>query len=164
MIRTVGLADPSVEKPQIIVDFGHRAHGRPRIVRSCLLLDRDCRRQALDQIDVRFLHQLEELARVRRERFDIAPLALRVEGVERKRAFAGPGKPGEHDQPLSRQIEVDILKVVGSCAANADVFHTLQIEKANLLIYSFSYARSKGSFTWPPALGHPDYFSVGSAS
>src|SRR5262249_31769694 len=152
MIRAIGLADARVEKPQVIVDLGHRAHSRPRVVRGRLLLDRDRRRQAFDQVDVGLLHQLQELARVRRERFDVASLTLRVEGVESERAFAGPRESGEHDQPLPRQVEVDVLEVVGSCAADADVFHTLQIEKANLLIYSFSYARSKGSFTLPTAL------------
>ena len=39
----------------------------------------------VDQIDVGLLHLLEELPRVGRQRFDVAPLALGVNRVERQR-------------------------------------------------------------------------------
>ena len=125
MIRAVRLADARVEQPQIIVNLGDRTDRRARIVRGRLLLDRNRRRQTLDQIDVGLFHQLQELPGVRRERFDVAALPLGVEGVERQRALARPREAGDDDQPVPRQIEIDVLEVMRACAANADVFHTV---------------------------------------
>jgi hypothetical protein len=71
------------------------------------LLDRDRRRQAFDQIDVGFFHQLQKLPRVSRQRFDVAPLAFGIKRVEGERGFAGAGKSGDDDQLLPRQVEAD---------------------------------------------------------
>ena len=123
MVGAIRLADARVEQAQVVVDFGDGADGRARVVRRRLLLDRDRRRQAFDQVDVGLFHQLQELPRVGRQRLDVAPLALGVERVERERALARAGQTGDHDQPVPRQIEVDVLEIVRACAANADVFH-----------------------------------------
>ena len=91
LFRVVGairLADPREKQAQVIVDLGDGADGRARVVRRRLLLDRDRRRQAFDQIDVGLFHQLQELPRVGRERLDVAALAFRVERVEGERALA----------------------------------------------------------------------------
>ena len=60
-LGTVRDADVGEEEPQVIVDFGDGADGRSRIRRRRLLFDRDGGRQAVDEIDVRFLHLLEKL-------------------------------------------------------------------------------------------------------
>jgi hypothetical protein len=67
-------ADVGEEQPEVVVDLGDRADRRPRVGPGRLLLDRDGRRQAVDEIDVRLLHLLEELAGVGRQRLDVAPL------------------------------------------------------------------------------------------
>ena len=87
-LRAVRLADRGVEQPQVVVDLGHRADGRARVLRGRPLLDRDRRRQALDRVDVGLLHLLEELPRVGRERLDVAPLPLREDRVEGERRLA----------------------------------------------------------------------------
>ena len=74
-------------------------------------------------VDVRLFHHGEELARVRRQGFDVSPLAFRVDGVERKRGFARPGQPGDHDQFVPRQVEVNIGQVVRACAAYENLVH-----------------------------------------
>ncbi|MPN40471.1 hypothetical protein SDC9_188009 [bioreactor metagenome] len=76
---------------------------------GCLLLDRDRRAQAFDQVDVGLFHQLQELPGVGRQRFDVAPLAFGVERVESQRGLAGTGQAGDHDQLIARQVEVDVL-------------------------------------------------------
>ena len=88
VLGTVGQAGTRVQQAQVVVDLGHRAHGGARIVAGAFLLDRDRRRQALDEIDVGLLHQVQELAGVGREGFDVAPLAFGVERVEGERAFS----------------------------------------------------------------------------
>ena len=102
------------------MDLGHRADGRARILRCRLLLDRDRRRQAVDLIDVRLLHHFQELARVGRERLDVAALALGVDRVEGERGFSGAREAREHDQLVARDGEIDVLEVMLARAADHD--------------------------------------------
>ena len=78
VIWAIGRAGARVQQPQIVVDLGDRAHRRARIVAGCLLLDRDRRRQALDQVDVGLFHQLQELPRIGRQRFHVVALPLGI--------------------------------------------------------------------------------------
>ena len=73
-VRAMRHADVGEQQPEVVVDLGDRADRRSRVRAGGLLLDRDRRRQAVDQIDVRLLHLLEELPGVRRQRLDVAPL------------------------------------------------------------------------------------------
>ena len=80
--RAMRHADAGKQQPQVIVDFGDGTDGRARIRPSGLLLDRNGRREPVDEVDVRLLHLFEELPGVGRERLDIAPLSLGVDGIE----------------------------------------------------------------------------------
>jgi hypothetical protein len=91
-----------------------------RILGRCLLLDGDRRRQALDRIHVRLLHQFQELARIGRKRFDIAPLPVGIDRVEGERGFARARQPRDHGQPVARNLHVDILQIMFAGAANDD--------------------------------------------
>ena len=113
-------ADPRPEQAQVVVDLGHRADRRARVARGRLLVDRDRRREAFDRVDVGLLHQAEELARVGRERLDVAPLPLGVDRVEGEARLARAGEPGDHDQRVSRQLDVDVLEVVLTGAGDDD--------------------------------------------
>ena len=124
VIRAARHAGTREQQAQVVVDLGDRADGRSRIVRRRLLLDRDRRREAFDGIDVRLVHHGEELARIRGKRFHVAPLPLGIQGVERQRGFARAGKAGEHDQPVPRQIEIDVLEIVSARPADADILHS----------------------------------------
>jgi hypothetical protein len=53
-----------------------------------LLLQRDGRRQPVDLVDVRHTHLMEEPARVRRDRLEIAALRLGVQRAEGQRRLA----------------------------------------------------------------------------
>ena len=119
-VRAVRHADVGEEQPQVVVDFGDGADRRPRVRAGGLLLDRDGGRQAVDEIDVRLLHLLEELARVGRERLDIAPLALGVNRVEGERRLARARQAGDDHQPVPRNVDVDVLEVVDAGAAHRD--------------------------------------------
>ena len=119
-LGTVRHADPRPEQTQVVVDLGHRADRRARVARGRLLVDRDRRREPLDRVDVGLLHQAEELARVGGERLDVAPLPLRVDRVEGQARLTGPGKAGDHDQRVARQLDVDVLEVVLTRPGNDD--------------------------------------------
>ena len=97
-VRAVRDADARVEQAQVVVDLGDRADGRARVARRRLLVDRDRRRQALDEVDVGLVHLAEELARVRRQRLDVAALTLGVDRVERERRLPRTRQAGEHDR------------------------------------------------------------------
>src|SRR5205085_11483578 len=131
VLRAVWRAGAREKEPQVVVDLGNRADGRARIVARRLLLDGDGGREPLDQVDVGLLHQLEELARVRRERLDVASLPLGVERVEGKRALARAGEAGDHDQTVARQLDRDVLQVVRARAADANRVHA-KVGKRNL--------------------------------
>ena len=90
---------------QVIVELRHRADSGTRRAHGIRLIDRDRRRNAIDAIDLRLVHAIEELPRVRRERLDVAALTFRIQRVEHERGFAGPGHACDDDQLVRRQLE-----------------------------------------------------------
>ena len=123
VIRAVWRTDARVQQAQVVMDFGHGADRRTGIVRRRFLLDRNGRRQPFDQVDVGLFHQLQELARVGRQRLDVAALAFGVQRVEGERRFARAGQAGDDGQLVARQVEVDVFEVVRTGATDANVFH-----------------------------------------
>ena len=117
-VVAVRLTDPRPQQAQVVVDLGHRPDRRARVARGRLLVDRDRRPQALDRVHVGLLHLAEELARVGRQRLDVAALALGVDRVERKARLARAREPRDHDQRVARQLEVDALEVVRPSAGD----------------------------------------------
>ena len=71
-------------------------------------------------VDVRLAHQFEELARIGRQRLDVAALALGVDRVERQRGLAGAGQAGDHRQLVARDDDVHVLQIVLARAAHVD--------------------------------------------
>ena len=118
--RRVGHADARPQQAHVVVDLGDGADGRARVFRGGLLLDGDGRRQAVDLVDVRLLHHLQELPRIGRQALDIAALALGIDGVEGERRLAGTRQAGEHDQLVARNGDVDVLQIVLARAADGD--------------------------------------------
>ena len=121
---TVGRANAREQQAQVVVDFGHGTHSGARVVAGGFLLDGDGRRQAFDQVDIGFFHQLQELPRVGRQRLDVTPLALGVKRVKCQRTLARARQSGHHHQLVARQVEADVFQVVRACAADADLFHS----------------------------------------
>ncbi len=114
--RAVRPPDARVQQAQVVVDLGDRAHGRARVPRGRLLVDRDRRREPVDRIDVGLLHHLQELTRVCRERLDVAALPLGVDRVEGERGLPGARKTRHADQGVSGQADGDVLEIVLSGA------------------------------------------------
>ncbi|MFN8665592.1 MAG: hypothetical protein U0164_00195 [Gemmatimonadaceae bacterium] len=110
--RTERASHARPEQAQVVVDLRRRPHGRARRLGGVLLLDRDRGRDAVDAVDVGLLHALEELPRVRRQRFDVAPLPLGVDGVEGERRLAGAGGAGDDGDRAARDGHVDPFQVV----------------------------------------------------
>ena len=83
-LRTVPGADPCEQHPQIVINLGDRPHRAAGIPATGLLLDRDRRGEPADQIDLGLGHLPQELPGVARQRFDITPLSLGIQRVERE--------------------------------------------------------------------------------
>ncbi len=120
MVGTTWNAGARVQQAQVIVDLGDRSDGRAGVVRGRFLLDRDGRRQPLDAVDIGLVHHREELAGIGGQRFDVTALPFGVDGVEGQRGLARARQPREHDQPVARQIEIEVPEVVRACAADAN--------------------------------------------
>ncbi len=120
-LGVVGHTNPGEQEPQVVVDLGDGADCRARVPTGRFLVDGDGRRQALDEVDVGFVHLAQELAGIRRQRFDVAALALGVDRVEGQGRLPGAGETGEDDELVSREIEVDVGEVVFPGAADDDL-------------------------------------------
>lgn len=107
-----GRCRPGVQQTEVVVDLRDGADRRPRVAVGRLLVDGHRRRQTFDEVDVGLVHLTEELARVRRQRLDIASLALGEDRVERQTRLARARQPGEHDQAVAGQIEIDPSQIV----------------------------------------------------
>ena len=118
--RAVLLAHLGVEQAKIVVDLGDRRDGRFPAAAAGALLDRDGRRNAEQQLDVRLGEHLEKLTRVGRQAVDVAPLALGVDDVEGESRLSGPGKPRDDDDRVARNVDRDVTEVVLLGADHAD--------------------------------------------
>jgi hypothetical protein len=105
----------------MVGDLGDRAHGAAWTAADALLLDRDRGRETLDRLDLRTRELVEELARVGREALDIAPLSFGVDRVEGEAGLTRAGGSSDDDEAVARNVEVDVLEVVGARAAQADL-------------------------------------------
>src|SRR5207302_4166343 len=99
-----------------------RADRRARVPARRLLVDRDRGTEPVDRVDVRLLHHLQELARVRGQALDVAALALGVDRVERERRLAGAREAGNTDEGVARQPDRDVLQVVLARAVDDQFF------------------------------------------
>ncbi len=93
-------------------------------MRGGFLLDGDRRRQPFDVVDVRFFHQRQELTRIGGERFNVAALSFGIQRVESQRGLAGTRQPGDDNQFVARDDQVDVLEIVGAGAPNFDLIHS----------------------------------------
>ena len=86
-----------------------------------LLLNRNGGRQAFDQIHIGFVELPQKLPRIGREAFHIAALTLGVQGVKRQAGLARAGQPRHHHQLVARDVQINVLEVVRTRTADADV-------------------------------------------
>ena len=96
---------------------------------------------AVDAVDVRLLHPLEELPRVGGQRLDVAALPFGVDRVEGERRLARSADAGDDDQLAERQREVDVLEVVRARAADDD----LAAASLDVGIYGGEFRRGRNS-------------------
>ena len=121
VVGAVRHPDPRPEETEVVVDLGDGADGGSGVLPRALLLDRDGRREPLDRVHIRLFHQAEELPRVGRQRFDVSPLPLGVDGVEGERRLPRAGQPGDHGQLVAGDGDGDVLEVVLASAPHQQI-------------------------------------------
>ncbi|OIQ63633.1 hypothetical protein GALL_548260 [mine drainage metagenome] len=111
-VRAILRAAFGVDQPQEVVGLGQRADGALAPAAAGALLDRHRGRNADDGFHVGPCRRLDELPCVGVDRFQIAPLALGEQHVERQGRFAGARDAGDHRHLLARDIDVDRAQIV----------------------------------------------------
>ena len=96
----------------MIIDLRDRSNSGSGISGNRFLPDRNGWTDALNLADLWFPNPVQELTCVGRERLNVAPLALRVEGVKSERGFSRPADTGDDCQPVDRHLDVDVLEIV----------------------------------------------------
>lgn len=109
--------------------------GAARVVARALLVYGDRGRKPVDAVDIRLLHLPQELARVGGEALDVSALPFGVDGVKREARFPAAGKPGEYDEFVARNHEVDVLEVVLPRAFDDDVLHEESLSSCPLACF-----------------------------
>ena len=83
-LGAVRYADPCVQQTQVVVDFCDGADGGARVPARRFLIDRYCRRKALDEVHVGLVHLAQEHTRVRGQRLYVSSLPFGENRVERE--------------------------------------------------------------------------------
>ncbi len=120
----VGARGARIEQAQKVVDLGHGAHRRTRVLVGGLLLYGHHGAKPRYLVDIGALHSPDELPRVGRQRLHIASLPLGIDRVECQRRFARTRKAGYHDQLVARYFEIDVFEVVHPRAENPYLIFT----------------------------------------
>ena len=110
------------EQTKVVVDLRGRGDGGAGVAGLVLLADGYGGGDAVDDVHIGLLDTLQELARVRGERFDVAALSLGINGVEGQRGLPGTRDSGHNGEGVVLDLKVDILKIVDACAADCDRF------------------------------------------
>ena len=105
----MGRANRGEQQAKIIVNFRDGADRGARTPARGLLLNRDRGAKAINAINVRSLHLVQELPRVGGKRLHIPALALGVDGVERQRRLTRTAEAGNHGQRVTGDFDTDVL-------------------------------------------------------
>ncbi len=120
-VGAVGRADGGVEQAQVVVDLGDGADSGAGTAAGSFLLDGDGGTEAFDGVDIGPFDLIKELASVGREGFDVASLALGVDGVEGERALARAGESGDDGEGVAGDAHIDVAQIMLARAPHRNV-------------------------------------------
>ena len=121
-LPAVQLSHLGEQQPHVVGQLGHGADRGAGVLHRVALVDGDGRRDALDVLDLRLVHALQELPRVGRKALHVAPLPLGVQRVERQAGLARAADAGDDEQLVQRDVQRQVLEVVVLGANDADDF------------------------------------------
>ena len=88
-----------------MINLRHGRDGRFSAAARDALLDRDARRHAFDQIDIRFFQLLDELPRIGRHAVEKTALPFGEKNIERDRRFPRTAQAGDDHHLVARNLE-----------------------------------------------------------
>lgn len=118
--RTVRLPCPCIKQSQVVVDFRCRRKRASNSSGADFLIDTDRRRQPHNRIDVRAFQLRKVLPSSRGKAFEIATLTFCKHRVECERTLSAAANSGDHNQLVARNVDVDVLQIVNSCASDTN--------------------------------------------
>ena len=104
-LLAVQLADFGKQQADVVSQLGHGADRRARIFDRIALINRDGGWNAFHALDLGFVHALQELPRVGRKTFHVAPLAFGVQRVKRQTRFARATHASDDDEFVQGQVQ-----------------------------------------------------------
>ena len=128
-LRAMRDRNRTIEDSEVVVYLGDGRDNRARVAARRALLDGNRRREPFYLLDVRLLHPVEELPRIRGKRLDIPTLPFRVKRIERERRLARTRKPRHDRERVAGDRDVDPLEVVDLCVTYDYVAHSAATPK-----------------------------------
>ncbi len=122
----VGNGQPGIEQLKIIVDFRDGSDGRTGAPHGGAGFDGDTRGNSVNQVRLGRVHPFEKLAGIRGEGLHVTSLAFRVQSVDGQAGLARAAHAGDGDQPVQREIQVDVPEIVLGDAPQAYVVGSVQ--------------------------------------
>ena len=121
--RTMRLPQVGEKQSKVIVNLRGGGDDRTHTAAGAALFNRNGWRKAFNEIQLRFLHLIEELARIGGKRLDIFTLALRINGIKCQRGFPRAAQPGDHHQLIARNAQGKVFEVMLPRPPNLDEIH-----------------------------------------
>ena len=118
------------QESQTIEQFGHRAERRTDTGHGGPLVQGQRGRHMQHFVHLGAVGLSQAAARVRGQRFQIAPRAFRIQYAERQRTFARTGDAGHSHQFAQRNVDVDVLQVMYARPAHFDCLWPLIVGHA----------------------------------
>ena len=141
-LGAMGRTGSGPEKPEIVINLRHRAHGGPGVLGGGFLVDGDSRRQSIDGIHIRLIHLPQKLPGVSAQALHITPLALCVNGIKSQTGFSRTGKPGKYHHFVSGDGQIHIFQIILSGSTNYNfVLH-------RLLLFPYTLPHSIPQHPW----------------
>ncbi len=94
------------QKPDMIGQFGHGAHGGSRIFDRIALIDGNSRWNPFYAFHLGFVHAVQKLSGISRKTFDVAALPLGIKGVKSKARLARAAHPGDDNKLVDGDVEM----------------------------------------------------------
>ena len=108
-VWTVSMTTAGIKQAVKIIYFSDCTHSRTWVFVCRFLFNRNGRRQALNQINIRLIHTPQKLAGIRRKTFHITTLAFGKKRIKSKRRLTRTAQTGNYNQLIPRKSNVNIL-------------------------------------------------------
>ena len=114
------MPDAGKQELQMVVQLGHGAHGGAAGTHRVGLVDGNGRGHALHLVHRWLVHAVQKLSGIGRKSLHVTPLAFGKQRVKHQAGLAGPAGAGHHRELSGSDIQVNVLEIVLTRAANTD--------------------------------------------